>query len=484
MGPSRVGAPGVRAAAAGSSAPVARVALICPDLLFGSKLRGALGAAGHEVVAPGDPADVQVIDLTADADERLGEARIGELPTLAFYSHVERSPRQGRGRRGGPRGAALAHGARDRAAGGGAAAARAWRRPGRGPAGGSRIPKRTSKRAQASRARRSSLSGGLKAGASASSWARTTCSSSPEALRHLVHGLGRVRERLARAVAQRRQRVAHELTASRSSVAARGGHHQLGVARRAVAVHAELACVHAAEAQRHALGVPERHHRVHPPGDQARHGREADRDPPDVAERRRRAPERRAARRRRRAGRSRRRACPPARRGRLRSPRAITAASGRWTSAPTPTRSCPALAGEAEIVDVHHGEVRPAGGEQLDRVRGRRRQAAPRGPRRGAGRRRRGRRCRSRRAPRWAGSRAPAGRYGRRPARSRNRSRPPARPQGRSAVRRRVGKRGEGYVPESAGRGECLRPDQRTPQGGRKCRNADPPHISPSSSAR
>ena len=68
---------------------MARVALICPDLLFGSKLRGALGVAGHEVVAPGDPADVQVIDLTADADERLGEARIGELPTLAFYSHVE-----------------------------------------------------------------------------------------------------------------------------------------------------------------------------------------------------------------------------------------------------------------------------------------------------------------------------------------------------------------------------------------------------------
>jgi hypothetical protein len=68
---------------------VARVALICPDLLFGSKLRGALAAAGHEVVAPADPADVQVIDLTTDADERLGEARIGELPTLAFYSHVE-----------------------------------------------------------------------------------------------------------------------------------------------------------------------------------------------------------------------------------------------------------------------------------------------------------------------------------------------------------------------------------------------------------
>ena len=68
---------------------MARVALICPDLLFGSKLRGALTAAGHEVVAPGDPAELQVVDLTADADERIGQARIGELPTLAFYSHVE-----------------------------------------------------------------------------------------------------------------------------------------------------------------------------------------------------------------------------------------------------------------------------------------------------------------------------------------------------------------------------------------------------------
>jgi hypothetical protein len=68
---------------------VARVALLCPDLLFGSKLRGALEAAGHEVVGPDEPADLQLIDLTADPDERLAQARMGELPTLAFYSHVE-----------------------------------------------------------------------------------------------------------------------------------------------------------------------------------------------------------------------------------------------------------------------------------------------------------------------------------------------------------------------------------------------------------
>jgi hypothetical protein len=68
---------------------MARVALLCPDLLFGSKLRGALEAGGHEVVGPADPAHVQVIDLTVDPDDRLAAARIGELPTLAFYSHVE-----------------------------------------------------------------------------------------------------------------------------------------------------------------------------------------------------------------------------------------------------------------------------------------------------------------------------------------------------------------------------------------------------------
>jgi hypothetical protein len=68
---------------------VARVALLCPDLLFGSKLRGALAAAGHEVVGPDDAADIQVLDLTSDTEERLAAARTGELPTLAFYSHVE-----------------------------------------------------------------------------------------------------------------------------------------------------------------------------------------------------------------------------------------------------------------------------------------------------------------------------------------------------------------------------------------------------------
>jgi hypothetical protein len=73
---------------------VARIALLCPDLLFGSKLRGAFEAAGHEVVGADDPADLQVVDLTADPDDRLAQARIDELPTLAFYSHVEADVRR------------------------------------------------------------------------------------------------------------------------------------------------------------------------------------------------------------------------------------------------------------------------------------------------------------------------------------------------------------------------------------------------------
>jgi len=73
---------------------VSRVALLCPDLLFGSKLRSALADAGHEVVAPGSPADLLVVDLTADVDERLAEVRDAGLPTLAFYAHVEQDVRR------------------------------------------------------------------------------------------------------------------------------------------------------------------------------------------------------------------------------------------------------------------------------------------------------------------------------------------------------------------------------------------------------
>ena len=76
---------------------MARVALLCPDLLFGSKVEGALAAAGHDVTrhdreddarAAAAGADVLVVDLTTDAIDgaSLGDA---EAPTLGFYSHVD-----------------------------------------------------------------------------------------------------------------------------------------------------------------------------------------------------------------------------------------------------------------------------------------------------------------------------------------------------------------------------------------------------------
>jgi hypothetical protein len=73
---------------------MARVALDCPDLLFGSKLQGALRAAGHEVVGAREPADLLVVDLTADPDERIERSAGAELPRLGFYSHVEQDVRR------------------------------------------------------------------------------------------------------------------------------------------------------------------------------------------------------------------------------------------------------------------------------------------------------------------------------------------------------------------------------------------------------
>ena len=72
---------------------MARVGLLCPDLLFGSKVEGALRAAGHEVVRGGEEADLLVVDLTADVASRLEAVRAADVPTLGFYSHVEQDVR-------------------------------------------------------------------------------------------------------------------------------------------------------------------------------------------------------------------------------------------------------------------------------------------------------------------------------------------------------------------------------------------------------
>ena len=79
---------------------MARVAAAVPDLLFGSKVQGALQAGGHDVVLGGDAidpagADVLVVDLTGDFDgiglvQRLRtEGRLGTTRVLGFFAHVE-----------------------------------------------------------------------------------------------------------------------------------------------------------------------------------------------------------------------------------------------------------------------------------------------------------------------------------------------------------------------------------------------------------
>jgi DNA-binding NarL/FixJ family response regulator len=89
---------------------MARVLALVPDLLFGSRVQGALTAAGDEVEligdvprlrerlsAPDEPrADVLVVDLTgaqldgAAVHESLAEhGLLDGIKTLAFYSHVD-----------------------------------------------------------------------------------------------------------------------------------------------------------------------------------------------------------------------------------------------------------------------------------------------------------------------------------------------------------------------------------------------------------
>ncbi|SRR5579884_3305084 len=80
---------------------MARVVAFIPDLLFGSNVLGALGAAGHEAVLVSDAEAIRrelpgsqalVVDLTADAGERIAQVRGAphdRVKTLAFYSHVE-----------------------------------------------------------------------------------------------------------------------------------------------------------------------------------------------------------------------------------------------------------------------------------------------------------------------------------------------------------------------------------------------------------
>ena len=84
---------------------MARIALLCPDLLFGSKVEGGLGVAGHTVNRFDDEEsirtaasfhDLLVVDLTTDMldgpallTSMREQGQLGAVPTLGFYSHVD-----------------------------------------------------------------------------------------------------------------------------------------------------------------------------------------------------------------------------------------------------------------------------------------------------------------------------------------------------------------------------------------------------------
>ena len=89
---------------------MARLAVVCPDLLFGSKLEGGLRAAGHDVervedepgawAAVGAGVDGLVVDLGADdvdgavlVDSMRSDGALRGVATLGFYPHVEHETR-------------------------------------------------------------------------------------------------------------------------------------------------------------------------------------------------------------------------------------------------------------------------------------------------------------------------------------------------------------------------------------------------------
>ena len=88
-----------------------RVVVLCPDLLFGSKLEGGLAAAGHEATrvegegaareALAGVAGALVVDLSAEGIDgvRLVESlrdagELAGLATLGFYPHVDQETRR------------------------------------------------------------------------------------------------------------------------------------------------------------------------------------------------------------------------------------------------------------------------------------------------------------------------------------------------------------------------------------------------------
>jgi hypothetical protein len=63
---------------------MARVAVVVPDLLFGSRVQGGVEAAGHEVVSPDADPDLAIADV-----EVVDPAGVKGARRLGFYPHVQ-----------------------------------------------------------------------------------------------------------------------------------------------------------------------------------------------------------------------------------------------------------------------------------------------------------------------------------------------------------------------------------------------------------
>ncbi len=85
-----MGATGVGAAGVPPPPGAVKVALLCPDLLFGSRVESGLQGAGHEVERVKDAAAAAGSDLlVVDLGEGVPDLPGPPLRTLGFYSHVD-----------------------------------------------------------------------------------------------------------------------------------------------------------------------------------------------------------------------------------------------------------------------------------------------------------------------------------------------------------------------------------------------------------
>jgi hypothetical protein len=63
---------------------LARVAVVVPDLLFGSRVQGGVRAAGHELVGADADPDLVIADV-----EAVDPAGVDGRRRLGFYPHVQ-----------------------------------------------------------------------------------------------------------------------------------------------------------------------------------------------------------------------------------------------------------------------------------------------------------------------------------------------------------------------------------------------------------